>query len=459
MKKSKTWQLAIIILIVLAALYVDLNIEHSDYVKNLLFWRPASQRDIALRFGLDLQGGLQTLLTADVPAGQEPDAALMEATRLIIEKRAKGLVLTKPTVQTLGEHHIIVDLPGFGGLRQTIDTIQATGVVEFIDAGTLSMAPGTIVETTLELPVEEPAAPVTPTAPSSRIFTTVLSNNDLEAIMLHQTGSNEYNISFALTEQATPGFTTFTAGHSGQYLCVAIDKEVISCAFLPDSPLEGGGGIPVFLSDAGAQRVDVLLRYGSLPVPMQVEELETIGPALGETAVEQGGRAAVIGLIAVLIFLPLHYRLPGLLADLAFLVFALLSLALCKLIPLPLTLPSITGFAIAALLATGAHLSILERLREEMRAGRPPSRAVEDGFSRAWPSIRNVHLILLALSIATWYTGATTSADFIFWLGVTLLVGVLTSLFVTMVVTRVFIRSAFDAAREWLSERQWLLGI
>ncbi len=84
MKKSKTWQLAIIILIVLAALYVDLNIEHSDYVKNLLFWRPASQRDIALRFGLDLQGGLQTLLTADVPAGQEPDAALMEATRLII---------------------------------------------------------------------------------------------------------------------------------------------------------------------------------------------------------------------------------------------------------------------------------------------------------------------------------------------------------------------------------------
>ena len=457
MKKSKTWQLAVIVLIVLAALYVDLNIGHSDYVKNLIFWRPASQRDIALRFGLDLQGGIQTLLTANVPAGQEPDAASLEATRLIIEKRAQSLLLTTPVVQTLNERHIIVDLPGSGGLRQTIDTLQATGVVEFIDAGALSMPPGTIVETTLGGPsTEEPTAPVTPTA---RIFTTVLSNDDLAAIMLRQTGTNQYNISFALTEQATPGFTIFTAGHSGQYLCVAIDKEVISCAFLPDSPLEGGGGIPVFLSDAGAQRVDVLLRYGSLPVPMQVEELETIGPALGETAVQQGGRAAIIGLIAVLVFLLLNYRLPGLLADLAMLVLVLFNIALCKLIPLPLTLPSITGFAMAALLATGAHLSILERVREEMRAGRPLPRAVENGFSRAWSSIRNGHLTFLALSIAMWYTGATTSADLFLWLGVTLLVGVLTSLLVTMVVTRVFIRSAFEAGREWLSERQWLLGI
>lgn len=466
MRKSDPWRLAIIILAVLVALFVDLNIEHPDWAQNLLFWRPTGQRDIALHPGLDLQGGLQVLLAANVPEGQELDAALMETARRIIENRANNLALTKPVVQVQGEHHIIVELPGIWEPHQVTDTLQAMALVEFVGASSTFLSPGTIVETTLgEPPVEEPAAPVTPTTPitpttpPSRVFETVLSSDDLDFIALYRTGRNEYTISFALTQETTGAFTAYTLAHGGQYLCVALDKEIISCANLPSTPLKGGGGIPARLSDEDAQTISVLLRYGPLPVPLQVEEVGSLGPALGETAVKRSGRAVAIGLIAVLLFLPLHYRLPGLLADLSLLIFALLNLALCKVIPLPLILPSLIGFAVAALLTIGGHLSAFECLREEMRAGRPLSRAIEAGFSRAWPSIRDTHLVLLVPSIAMWYIGATAADDAIHWLGVTLLVGVLISLFVTMVVTRTFVRLTFDAAREWLDERKWLLGI
>jgi len=494
MKKSETWQLAIITLVALAALFVDLNIEHPEWLRSLLFWRPAGQRDIRLHLGLDLQGGLQVLLAADAPQGQELDATSMETTRRVVENRVRSLGLTASVIQVLGERHIIVELPDIQQLHQVTDTIQATGLVEFVDAGTLFLTPGTVVETTSgEPPGEEPATPVTPTiptstpitptttpvtstpsitptapvtptaltppTPSARVFETVLSSDDLEIIALYGTGESRYTISFALTQEATDDFTVYTGVHSGQYLCIALDKAIVSCASLPDRPLEGGGGIPAYLLDEEAQSLSVLLRYGPLPVSLQVEEVRPVGPSLGDTTIERIGRAAAISLVAVFLFLPLHYRLPGLLADLALLVLALFDLALCRLIPLPLTMPGVAGFTAAALLAIGGHLSIFECLREEVRVGRSLSRAVEVGFSRAWPSIRDVHLVLLVLSITAWYIGVTATADAIHWLGVTLLVGVLTSLFVTMVVTRTFARLTFDAAREWLSERKWPLGV
>jgi len=473
--KSNTWQLVVITLIALVALYVSLEIPHPDWVKNLIFWHPPDQRDIALRMGLDLQGGVQVLLTTDVPKDQEIDAALLETTRGIIENRVRTLSLTEPVVQAKGERSIIVQLPGIWDSSQVTDTIQATALVEFIDGGYNAPETGSLVETTLGGPplVEEPTAPVTPTTPitdtpSGRVFETVLSNEDLAGIALYKTGQSDgigaaHTLSFAFTQESKDRFTFYTAAHPGQFVCVALDKEILSCAVLPDEPITGGGGsIPTLLSDEKAHNVSTLLRYvpyGQFPVPLRVEGVEALEPSLGKVAVQRSGRAVVIGLVAVLLFLLLHYRLPGLLTSLALLVFGLFNLALCKVIPLPLILPSIAGFAIAALLALGGHLSIFERLREEMRAGRPLPKAIEASLARAWPSIRDVHLALLFISIAAWYTGATAAAESIHWMGAALSVGILTSLFVTAVATRSFVRFLFNAAQEWLSERNWLLGI
>ncbi|MDY7076345.1 MAG: protein translocase subunit SecD, partial [Chloroflexota bacterium] len=132
MRKSETWQLIVIMLITLVALLVDLNIEHPDWAKDLAFWQPAGHRDIKLRLGLDLQGGLQVLLAADAPEGQEIDAAAMETARRIVENRVNALGLTEPVVQAQGEQRIIVELPGIENPEQAVETIKGTALLEFV---------------------------------------------------------------------------------------------------------------------------------------------------------------------------------------------------------------------------------------------------------------------------------------------------------------------------------------
>ena len=175
--------------------------------------------------------------------------------------------------------------------------------------------------------------------------------------------------------------------------------------------------------------------------------------------VRQIGIAAIIGLAAALLLLPAHYRFPGLLADLALVFFGFISLALCKIVPVPITLPTITGFAVAALLALQAHFTIFERLREGIRANRPLPKAVRNSFSDAWRSIRDTHLGLFLFSVVVWALGAATAAMSIHWLGVALAAGALISAFVTLVFTQLLTSLASSVSQEWLDERKWLLGI
>ena len=170
MRKSATWQVTIIVLIALVALYVVLDVERPDWVRNLVFRQPELQRDIALRLGLDLQGGLQVLLAADVPAGQELDAASMETARRIVENRVNSLGLTEPIVQAQGERRIIVELPGIENPEQAVETIKGTALLEFVDAGGFPLPPGTVITTTLGGPATTSAG--TEAAPTTSISVT-----------------------------------------------------------------------------------------------------------------------------------------------------------------------------------------------------------------------------------------------------------------------------------------------
>ncbi len=168
MKKPELWRLAVIIFIALLALFVDLNIEHPDWAKNLLFWQPEGQRDIALHLGLDLQGGLKVLLAADPPEGQEFEPGSMETARRIVENRVNGLGLTEPVVQAQGERRIIVELPGIENPEQAVGTIKGTALLEFVDAGYRPLMPGTVITTTLGGPeITSPEAEIGSTTPLS----------------------------------------------------------------------------------------------------------------------------------------------------------------------------------------------------------------------------------------------------------------------------------------------------
>ncbi|HEY66914.1 MAG TPA: protein translocase subunit SecD [Thermoflexia bacterium] len=500
MKKSETWQLVVIILLALAALYVDLNIEHPDWVRSLLFWRPADQRDIALRLGLDLQGGLQVLLAADVPEGQELDAASMETARRIVENRVNSLGLTEPVVQAQGERRIIVELPGIENPEQAVETIKGTALLEFVDAGYIPLPPDTVITTTMGGPQlispgaeVTPTTPLTPTAevgpvagseltpttelsptaespvtstqpalptsPGPVIYETILTGADLENVGLDRTQQGEYIIPFQLKPDAAQVFADYTASHVGQYLCIVLDKTVISCPVIRE-PIPGGrGSISGKFTFDEARQLAIQLRYGALPVPLRVESFNRIGATLGVESVQRSVRAGVIGLVVVLLFMLIYYRLLGGLADVALIIYVLLNFALYKLAPITLTLPGIAGFILSAGMAVDANILIFERMKEELRRGRGMMTAIEIGFRRAWPSIRDGQLSTLIICAILFFFGTNFGASMVKGFAITLAIGTVINVFTAVFATRVFVRQVAVSASRWVSEHMWLLGV
>jgi len=421
-------------------------------------------RDIELRRGLDLQGGLQVLLEADLPPEEGIDAGAMEATRAIIEQRINGLGVSEPLIQLSGSRRVIVELPGIEDPDRAIETFGETGLLEFIDAGWTGLPAGTIVKTTelvgpgapitptetiTATPVLSPTIPVTPAAvptPEEPVYETIMTGRHLrEATMgFGQLGLIE--IRFELDGEGAAIFADYTRSHVGQLMCIVLDKAVVSCATINEPIPDGAvritreGGFP----PEEAESIVIRLRYGALPIPLRIETNRTVGPTLGEDSLQKSLLAGVIGVSIVLLFMLLYYRLPGLLADVALIIYAILLVALFKLIPVVLTLPGIAGFILSVGMAVDANILIFERMKEELRAGKGLRLGVEQGFSRAWPSIRDSNFsTLITCAILFWF-GSYFGASVVKGFALTLGVGVLVSMFTAIVVTRTFLRLIMD---------------
>jgi len=193
-----------------------------------------------------------------------------------------------------------------------------------------------------------------------------------------------------------------------------------------------------------ANNLAVQLRYGSLPIPLKVVSSQTVGPTLGQVSLKKSLLAGLIGLSVVGIFMALYYRLPGVLADLALIVYALLTLALFKLIPVTLTLPGIAGYVLSVGMAVDANVLIFERLKEELRAGRTLRQAIDMGWGRAWPSIRDSNFSTLITSFILFWFGNAFGASIVKGFSLTLAVGVLISMFTAILVTRTFLHLVLD---------------
>jgi protein-export membrane protein SecD len=485
MKKSQTWQVIAIVCIALLALFVDLNIQHPEWFKSLLFWRPKGQREIALQLGLDLQGGLQVLLSADVPEGQELAPASMETARRIVENRVNSLGLTEPVVQAQGERRIIVELPGVENPEQAVETIKSTALLEFVDAGPTPLLPGTVITTSLGPPdfalspseagldpgasdaltVTEAVSPTETTPPTlpgaqpSRVYETVITGAGIQNVGLNRSQQNEFMIPFELNDQAAQEFAVYTANNEGQFLCIVLDKTVISCPTIREPIPNGQASISGAFTLEEAQQLAIQLRYGALPVPLRVESFNRIGASLGQESVEKSVRAGAIGLIIVLFFMLVYYRLPGGLADLALIIYVLLNFAIYKLAPITLTLPGIAGFILSAGMAVDANILIFERMKEELRRGRALSSAITIGFNRAWPSIRDGQLSTLIICAILFLFGTNFGASIVKGFAMTLAIGTVVNVFTAVFATRTFIQVIANAAGRELAEREWLLGV
>jgi protein-export membrane protein SecD len=202
------------------------------------------------------------------------------------------------------------------------------------------------------------------------------------------------------------------------------------------------------------------MRYGALPVPLEVVNRRSIGATLGEDSVRSSIIAGLIGLATVLLFMTVYYRLPGFVAAMALLLYAALNLAVYKLVPITLTLPGIAGFLLSTGMAVDANILIFERIKEELRWGRSLRAAVEAGFNRAWITILDSNLSTLITCAILILFGRTFGAQSVMGFAVNLGIGVMISMFTAVVVTRTFMRAIFDrSGAEALRERHWLLGI
>lgn len=425
-------------------------------------------RDIRVHQGLDLQGGMQVLLAADLPEGQEIDPGAMEAVKVIVKNRVDALGVAEPLVQSQGDRRIIVELPGVEDPELAIATIRETGLLEFIDAGNTFVPPDTVVATTLGgavAPTEEitETATVTPTVPvpPEQTYYTVMTGKELELdtvnVALDQLGKPE--IQFALKPDGTRTFADFTSRNVGRYLAIVLDKRVISCPRIQNAIPDGRVRITGNFTLEEARSLVIQLQYGALPVPLRVETTRSVGPTLGQDSVQKSIRAGAIGLCAVLFFMLVYYRLPGFLAALALIIYALLNFALFKLIPVTLTLPGITGFLLSTGMAVDANILIFERMKEELRWGKSLSAAIDAGFDRAWTSIRDSNLSTIITCVILYWFGSNFGASVVRGFAITLFIGVVISMFTAVTVTRTFVIFVFDRFGERLQHHKWLLGI
>jgi preprotein translocase subunit SecD len=388
-----------------------------------------------IREGLDLQGGISVLMVP-APGQPTPSADVMESTRTQIEQRVNGgLGVNEPIVRTQttgGVPSIVVELPGYSGNQQdAINTLLKTGKLEFWDTGANGyLADGTDFN---------PSQYVQSNGGTKPLFTGAdldSSPNKLQVGQNQQTGGNV--IQFAMQGAAFGKLSSYTASNIGHYLTITLDRKVITSAVI-QSQLPGNGEIEGNFSLAQATQLVNVLKYGALPVALTIQSEQTVNATLGQDSINLSLMAGAVGLGAVMLFMLLYYRLPGLLADLALILYSVMTFAVFKLLGVTMTLAGFAGFILSIGMAVDANVLIFERVKEELRAGRLLAQAIDVGWKRAWPSIRDSNISTLITCAVLYGFGSNFGATIIVGFATTLFLGVVVSMFTAIVVTRTFL--------------------
>ncbi|MEQ8755347.1 MAG: protein translocase subunit SecD [Coleofasciculus sp. G1-WW12-02] len=418
---------------------------------------------IPLQQGLDLRGGAQ--LTIQVKTTEEipeisPDQ--LEAVKSVVDRRVNALGVSESQVQTIGSDQILVQLPGVNDPQQAERVLGGTAQLDF-----RKQLPGTEAQLLIEEKVrqellleqaalleseeggdqeaiaENIAALERSDAAIAQLFEkTNVTGKNLEYARAQPTqAGNGWEVAIRFDAAGGQGFAELTrdlAG-TGRSIGIFLDDSLISAPTVGPEYAETGisGGGAVITGNFDVQRASDLaaqLQGGALPLPVEIVENRTVGATLGRDSIQRSVYAAIGGLILVLVFMAIYYRLPGLIADVALTIYALLTLATFALIGVTLTLPGIAGFILSIGMAVDANVLIFERTREELREGKTLYRSVESGFYRAFSSILDSNLTTLIACAALFWLGSGLVKGF----AVTLGIGVVISMFTAVTCTRTF---------------------
>ncbi|MFA6094852.1 MAG: protein translocase subunit SecD [Candidatus Paceibacterota bacterium] len=383
------------------------------------------------KLGLDLAGGTELTYTADVSKVKTNDVkGSLDALRDVIERRVNPNGVGETTVQienagVLGngaeQYRLIVELPGVTRVQDAITVIGQTPVLEFKlqKADAAEILKNNASSTQADL-FED-------TALTGRF----LQNSQVE---FDQT-TRQPIVSLAFNTEGRELFAKITRENVGRTLAIFLDGEVISAPVIREEISQGTAQISGSFNTKEAQMLVRNLNYGALPVPITLASTQTIGASLGQDALFSGLRAGLWGFAVLILFLILWYRLPGVVASVALVLYVMISLAIFKLVPVTLTAAGIAGFILSIGMAVDANVLIFERLKEELKRGREIQDAMREGFSRAWLSIRDSNISSLITAVVLYWLGTAAVRGFALTFGL----GVLISMFTAITASRTFL--------------------
>lgn len=396
--------------------------------------------NIPFKLGLDLQGGIHLIYQADLSQIEEKaKPEVMEGLRDVIERRVNLFGVREPLVQVSGER-LIVELAGVIDPAQAIKQIGQTPFLEFKEQRAeeetkkilekQKEVEGKAFEELKEiedwqLAFEDPYFKSTP-----------LTGRYLKKaeVSFDQTTFQPL-VSLQFDQEGAKIFEELTAKNVGKQLAIYIDQVLISAPVVQEVIAGGKAQITGRFTISEARELAQNLNAGALPVPIKLISQQSVDPILGRVSLEQSFRAGLIGLLAIIFFMIIFYRLPGVLASLSLIIYIFLVLAIFKLIPVTLTLAGIGGFILSIGMAIDANILIFSRMREELRSGKNFSLSLEDGFKRAWPSIRDGNLTTLLIALILFGLGTSFVKGFAF----ALIFGILVSMFSSIFITRNFL--------------------
>jgi len=388
-------------------------------------------RTVETKLGLDLSGGLRVVYQALPAGGKSPTASDLNTIKDIVERRVNATGVSEPLVQTQGSDRIVVEIPGVSDPDSIRKLIGSTGRLDFVPLPTdrfgTNTAPG---------PEAASAGQPLPGAALPPLF----SGDQVSSANPGTDSSSGRAVQFALKDEGSRLFADYTTKNVGNFFAIVLDGTVVSAPFI-QSPITGGSGIITGGSGGGFSAAEMnnlvtILRYGSLPFPIQEISVQAISSSLAGFSLDSALLGGAIGILMVLIFMIAYYRLPGLIADGALVYYTLVVLAIFRLIPVTLTLAGIAAFVLSVGMAVDANILIFERMKEELRLGKSLPAAMEAGFNRAWNSILDSNVSsLITASILYWF-GSSVIKGF----ALVFIIGVLTSMFTAIVVTRTVLR-------------------
>ena len=384
------------------------------------------------KLGLDLAGGSHLVYEADVTAlkpEEVPD--LMNTLREVIERRINSFGVAEPIVQVerssvvaeSARERLIVELPGITDVEQAVREIGKTPLLEF------------------KLIDEAAQERLTPSSTESEFLATYIDTGltgrylTRAEVVFGQGGaglSNQPVVSIVFNEEGADLFEQITKEHVGDRLAIFLDGEIMSSPVINEAITGGKAVISGDFTPDVARELVRNLNFGALPVPITLVSTQTIGSSLGEDALHAGIYAGVVGFVLLIAFLIVWYRLPGVVASVALIVYVVVMLALFKLIPVVLTAAGIAGFILSVGLAVDANILIAERMKEELRAGKRVDEAIQEGFARAWLAIRDSNIAHIIVGIILFWFGTALIKGF----ALVFVVGVFASMFSAIFVSR-----------------------